>query len=120
MWDDLAAGALGAVVLGRHPPARRSASRRSTSSRADEIPVVLAVNRFDDAPEYPVEEVRAAVDLPTPVPIVLCDARSRASAKEVLATLLRYLIRLNTIAGISASDAPIDGRELVRGAGAQP
>jgi hypothetical protein len=97
MWDDLAAGALGAVVLG---DTRRLddcfPSLDFFESR--QIPVVLAVNCFDDAPEYPVEEVRAAVDLPTPVPIVLCDARSRASAKEVLATLLRYLIRLNTIA----------------------
>jgi hypothetical protein len=40
--------------------------------------------------------------------------------KEVLATLLRYLIRLNTIADISASDVPTRGGVLVRGAGAQP
>ena len=31
--------------------------------------------------------------------VVLCDARSRASVKDVLATLLRYLIRLSTMAG---------------------
>jgi len=64
-----------------------------------QIPVALAVNCFSDAPLYTVEDVRAAVDLPAPVPVVLCDARSRASVKDVLATLLRYLIRLSTMAG---------------------
>ena len=98
MWDELAAGALGAVVL-------------ADTRRLDEcfpsldffesrhIPVALAVNCFSDAPLYTVEEVRAAVDLPAPVPVVLCDARSSASVKDVLATLLRYLIRLSTMAG---------------------
>lgn len=119
MWDELAAGALGAVVL--------ADTRRLDDCfpsldffESRQIPIVLAVNCFDDASGYLVEEVSAAVDLPPPVPIVLCDARSRASVKEVLATLLRYLIRLNTIADISASDAPTRGGVLVRGAGAQP
>lgn len=119
MWDELAAGALGAVVL--------ADTRRLDDCfpsldffESRQIPIVLAVNCFDDASGYLVEEVSAAVDLPPPVPIVLCDARSRASVKEVLATLLRYLIRLNTVAGVSASDAPTQRRSLVRGAGAQP
>jgi len=98
MWDELAAGALGAVVL--------ADTRRLDECfpsldffESRQIPVALAVNCFSDAPLYTVEEVRAAVDLPAPVPVVLCDARSRASVKDVLATLLRYLIRLSTMAG---------------------
>jgi len=98
MWDELAAGALGAVVL--------ADTRRLDECfpsldffESRQIPVALAVNCFSDAPLYTVEDVRAAVDLPAPVPVVLCDARSRASVKDVLATLLRYLIRLSTMAG---------------------
>ena len=119
MWNDLVHGALGAVVLA---DTRRleTASRRIDFFESRRSPFVVGVNCFDNASGYLVEEVSAAVDLPPPVPIVLCDARSRASVKEVLATLLRHLIRLNTVAGVSASDAPTQRRSLVRGAGAQP
>jgi signal recognition particle receptor subunit beta len=115
MWDELAAGALGAVVL-------------ADTRRLDEcfpsldffesrhIPVALAVNCFDDAPGYTEEEVRAAVDLPAPVPVVLCDARSRASVKDVLATLLRYLIRLSTLAGVNGRDPAAQPAGLRTGA----
>jgi signal recognition particle receptor subunit beta len=115
MWDELAAGALGAVVL-------------ADTRRLDEcfpsldffesrhIPVALAVNCFDDAPAYTVDEVRAAVDLPAPVPVVLCDARSRASVKDVLATLLRYLIRLSTLTAVNARASAADPAGLRSGA----
>ena len=91
MWDELAAGALGAVVLA---DTRRLDScfhavdffeRRGTA-------FVVGVNRFDGAPDYDISAVRAALDLDESVPILLCDARERRSTKEMLETLLRYIM----------------------------
>ncbi|OLT14091.1 ATP-binding protein [Pseudonocardia sp. CNS-139] len=97
MWDELAAGALGAVVL--------ADTRRLDSSFAAidffehrQVPFIVGVNCFDDAPRYPVEAVRDALDLDPDVPAVLCDARDRESSKAVLATLLEHLIDLGTAA----------------------
>jgi signal recognition particle receptor subunit beta len=91
LWDELSRGALGAVVL--------ADTRRLDSSFAAVdfferrgIPFVVGVNCFDGAPKYDIEEVRHALDLETEIPVILCDARSRQSAKEVLVTLMEYLI----------------------------
>ncbi|GAA2437371.1 hypothetical protein GCM10010421_29160 [Streptomyces glaucus] len=40
---------------------------------------------------HPGQELRAALDLPEDVPIVECDARRRASGRDVLMTLMRFL-----------------------------
>ena len=97
MWEELARGALGAVIL--------ADTRRLDDSFAAidfferrQLPFVVAVNCFDGALKYTTEETRAALDLPDDVPVLLCDARQRASAKEVLVTLLRYLIKQQLVA----------------------
>jgi signal recognition particle receptor subunit beta len=50
------------------------------------------VNEFeaDDAFRYSPDEVREALELKSDVPVLLCDARNPASAKEVLVTLVSY------------------------------
>jgi signal recognition particle receptor subunit beta len=58
------------------------------------VPFVVAINTFPEAPGYPVEELRAALDLPDDVPIVNCDARKRDSSRDVLMSLMRYLHHL--------------------------
>jgi signal recognition particle receptor subunit beta len=64
------------------------------------IPFVLAVNCFDGAPRYPVDEVRDALDIDPRVPIVLCDVRGRESNKAVLVALLEHLMdRADVVAG---------------------
>ena len=90
MWDELAYGALGAVVLADvrrlsdcFPSVNYFESRR--------LPFVVAINCFDGAPVYEAEEVRAALDLAPDVPVVLCDARDLASVKQVLITLVRAI-----------------------------
>jgi signal recognition particle receptor subunit beta len=55
------------------------------------VPFVVAVNSFPDAPRYPVEELRTALDLSPDIPIVECDARRRASSRDTLMTLMRFL-----------------------------
>lgn len=94
LWDELATGSLGAVVLADVRrlddcfPAVDFFERRN-------IPFVVAVNQFEGAPCYGVEEVRTAVDLPDHVPLVGCDARHRHSTKDVLLCLLDHLLQLS-------------------------
>jgi signal recognition particle receptor subunit beta len=91
MWDELSAGALGAVVL---------ADTRRLEDSFDAvdffenrgIPFLVAVNEFDGAFRYVPDEVRAALELDPGVPIVLCDARDRHSATTVLRSLIQYLL----------------------------
>lgn len=91
MWDELARGALGAIVLA---DTRRLESSFSAvdffESRG--VDFVVAVNCFDGAPRYTTDEVRHAIDLDPTVPIQLCDARNRESCKQVLESLLGYLM----------------------------
>ncbi|WP_412543839.1 ATP/GTP-binding protein [Longispora sp. K20-0274] len=91
VWDELALGAVGAVVLAdtrRLPgcfPSIDYFERRGT-------PFIVAVNCFDGADRHDPAEVRAALDLDPEVPVVLCDARVRASSKEVLITLVEHVV----------------------------
>lgn len=91
MWDELALGALGAVVL--------ADTRRLDGSFAAidfferrQIPFVVAVNNFFGHQLYSADEVRDAIDLDQGIPIVQCDVRQRESSKIVLTTLLQDLI----------------------------
>lgn len=94
MWDELAYGAIGAVVL--------ADTRRLTASFAAidyfeqrNTPFVVAVNCFDGASEHEVQEIREALDVDAAVPIILCDVRERESAKQVLVTLVAHALSLS-------------------------
>jgi uncharacterized protein len=93
MWDELALGALGAVVMADTRrldacfPAVDFFERR-------QIPFILAVNNFFGEQLYTDDEVRDATDLDAHVPVIQCDARDRESGKAVLATLLQHLMAL--------------------------
>jgi uncharacterized protein len=93
LWNGLFDGALGAVVL---VDTRRLEVSFDVIGRLEErgVVFVVAVNTFPGAPSYPLDEVRAALDLPEHVPIVECDARKRDSSRDVLMTLMRYLYSL--------------------------
>jgi signal recognition particle receptor subunit beta len=83
VWDELAVGALGAVVLA---DTRRLEDCFPSVDYFEQrgIPFVVAVNCFDGARSYPVEQVRTALDLDPAIPLLLCDARVRDSVKDVL------------------------------------
>ena len=91
MWDELAYGALGAVVLA---DTRRLGDCFASVDYFERhgTPFVVAVNCFDDAPPYDTDDVRIALDLDPEVPVVLCDARDRESVKNVLITLVGYVL----------------------------
>ena len=93
MWDELNRGAIGAVVL--------VDTRRITDSFAPidffesrKMPYLVAVNLFDGAPRYDEAEVREALAIEPTTPLVMCDARQRESVKQVLITLVEYVVDL--------------------------
>ncbi|MEV1144477.1 ATP/GTP-binding protein [Micromonospora sp. NPDC049799] len=92
LWDELAFGALGAVVLA---DTRRLADCFPSIDYFEErgIPFVVGVNCFDGSRRFSLETVRQALDLDPDVPLVLCDARHRQSGKEVLIALVEHVAR---------------------------
>ncbi|WP_067860813.1 GTP-binding protein [Nocardia shimofusensis] len=93
LWDELSRGALGAVVLADTRRLSNSFAAVDFFERRG-LPFIIGVNCFDGAPRYTVDEVRDALDLDPHTPVLLCDARSRDSAKSVLLTLVQHLIEL--------------------------
>jgi signal recognition particle receptor subunit beta len=96
MWDELAYGALGAVVMA---DTRRLADCFPSVDYFERrgLPFVVAVNCFDDARRYPITAMRAALNLTSDVPLVLCDARQRGSSRDVLVALVEHAVmRINT------------------------
>ncbi|EKX63563.1 ATP/GTP-binding protein [Streptomyces ipomoeae] len=90
LWQDMTRGALGALVL---------ADTRRLSHSFDvigvleelELPYAVAVNDFDGAPVYDLDEVREALDLLPETPLVRCDARDRESSTRALIAFVEYL-----------------------------
>ncbi|MCF3122428.1 MULTISPECIES: GTP-binding protein [Streptomyces] len=89
LWDELATGALGAVVLADTRRLEDCFAAVDYFERRS-IPFVVGVNCFDDATRYPADTVRQALDLDSEVPVVLCDARDRESVKEVLIDVVEH------------------------------
>ncbi|OIV35731.1 ATP-binding protein [Mangrovactinospora gilvigrisea] len=94
LWDELASGALGAVVLvdtrrlqDCFPAVDFFEHRR--------LPFMVAVNCFPGARVYSPDDVRSALDLDGDIPVVLCDARERESGKEVLVALVEHARRMH-------------------------
>ncbi|MEU7041926.1 ATP/GTP-binding protein [Streptomyces varsoviensis] len=89
LWDELAQGALGAVVLADTRRLQDCFAAIDYFERRA-IPFTVAVNCFDGADRYPEETVRDALDLDPEVPVLLCDARERESAKRVLISVVEH------------------------------
>lgn len=94
LWDRLFSGTLGAVVL---VDTRRLADSWYSIDRLEHhgTPFIVAHNDFG-GPRHTHDQIREALDLAEDVPLVDCDARSRASSKEVLLTLVNHLHDLST------------------------
>ncbi|MEO5875234.1 MAG: ATP/GTP-binding protein [Streptosporangiaceae bacterium] len=98
MWDELARGALGAVVLA---DTRRLSDCFSSVDFCEErsLPFIVAVNCFDGVKSHDSVVVRAALDLDPEVPLVMCDARDKDSVKTTLVTLVGHVL-----AGLPAAE----------------
>jgi uncharacterized protein len=91
MWDDLAYGALGAVVMADE---RRLADCFPAVDyfESKRIPFVVAVNCFDGVRHHPLESIAQALNLASDVPVIACDARRRDSSRDVLVALAEHAI----------------------------
>ncbi|GIF70784.1 GTP-binding protein [Asanoa siamensis] len=92
MWDELVRGAVGAVVL--------VDTRRITDAFApldyferQNLPYLVALNCFEGARTYEVDEVREALAIPPDVPLLMTDARRRDAVKETLIEVVEHAMR---------------------------
>ncbi|GAB3862950.1 ATP/GTP-binding protein [Micromonospora andamanensis] len=93
VWDELALGAIGAVVLA---DTRRLADCFPSIDYFEGrgTPFVVAVNCFEGARRYRLDEVQAALNLDPEVPVLLCDARQRESVKQALIMLVEHAMKI--------------------------
>ncbi len=106
VWDELSYGAAGAVVLA---DTRRLADCFPSIDYFERLgtPFIVAVNCFDGARRYRLDEVQLALNLDPDVPVVLCDARRKESAKEVLITLIEHAVRVSRARREAGRPAPV-------------
>ncbi|MFB7031930.1 MULTISPECIES: ATP/GTP-binding protein [unclassified Streptomyces] len=93
LWDELAQGALGAIVLADTRRLEDSFAAIDYFERRG-IPFTVAVNCFEGAQRFPAESVRGALDLDPEVELVMCDARDRESVKNVLVAVVEHALIL--------------------------
>jgi signal recognition particle receptor subunit beta len=91
MWDDLCRGAIGAIVL---VDTRRLDDCFAAIDYFEqrELPFVVAINCFNGEVAHKPEDVREALVLADDVPIILCDARARESAKVTLIEVVQHAL----------------------------
>ena len=104
LWDELATGALGAVVL--------ADTRRLTDCfpsvdyfERQGTPFIVAVNCFHNEQPHSVGDIASALDLDPGVPVVLVDARDRASSRDALIRLVEHVLRLSIQSGLDLASA---------------
>jgi signal recognition particle receptor subunit beta len=91
LWDDLVEGALGAVILldtGRVEDCFPAIDYFEEHA----VPFLVAVNQFEAAPQFELDEVREALGVMDGVPVIECDARRRDSVKNVLVALTEEVL----------------------------
>ncbi|MBF9071559.1 GTP-binding protein [Streptacidiphilus fuscans] len=91
MWEDMARGALGALVL---VDPERLADSFAVIDLIEQygLDYAIAVNHFDGNPERAEASLREALDLLDDTPVVTCDARDEKSSAAALTTLVSYLL----------------------------
>ncbi|QUH03979.1 ATP/GTP-binding protein [Saccharopolyspora erythraea] len=91
LWDDIAHGALGALVL---VDTRRLEQSFDVMDLLEEreLAYAVAVNEFDGAPEFAKAELREALDLLPATPLTTCDARDQRSSTRALIAFVEYLL----------------------------
>ncbi|GAB2811574.1 ATP/GTP-binding protein [Streptomyces chlorus] len=89
MWDELAEGALGAVVLADTRRLEDCFAAIDYFERRS-IPFLVGVNCFEGAVRHPADDIRRALDLDPDVPLLMGDARDRESVKTVLIGVVQH------------------------------
>jgi hypothetical protein len=94
MWEHLAIGCLGYVVLVDSCRPAHFAEVQHLMLRFAEItdaPFVVAANKQDDPAAMPIPYVRRRLGIPLEIPVIPCVAVDRESVKQVLLTLLKHV-----------------------------
>lgn len=101
MWDDLARGAVGMVVLA---DVRRLDDSFQAIDFAEQrhLPFVVACNTFPGSPTYGDDELRAALGIAPVVPLVHVDARRDDEVLRVLVVLVEHALRTHRQAPVPA------------------
>lgn len=97
MWDELARGAVGAVVL---VDLRRLDDCFAAIDYFEDrrIPFAVAVNQFPGSPAHPAGAVRAALTLPPDCPLTWMDARQARSSLDTLVALVEHALERSSTA----------------------
>jgi signal recognition particle receptor subunit beta len=92
VWDELSLGAIGAIVLA---DTRRLAECFPSVDYFERrgLPFIVAVNQFEGTRQYEISEVQMALNLDPGVPVIMCDARKRESARDALICLVEHAMR---------------------------
>jgi hypothetical protein len=92
MWDELARGAVGAIVLVdlRRIDESFAAIDYFESRR---MPFVVAVNTFPGTAGHEIDAVRAALTVSPDVPVVRIDARDAEAAQGALVRLVEHSLQ---------------------------
>lgn len=90
MWEGLTEGAIGVLVL---IDTRRLEDSFDVLEQLElrRLPFAVAINHFPDSIDHTVDELRRALDLLPQTPVVVCDARERASSVDALISLVEYV-----------------------------
>ena len=93
LWEGLAEGAVGALVL---VDTRRLEQSFEVLDQLEThtagLPFAVAVNRFTGSPWHDPAELSDALDLPTQTPVVECDARDRSDSIKALIALVGHAL----------------------------
>lgn len=93
LWEGLADGAVGALVLVDTRRLEDSFEVFDQLELRTGMPFAVAVNDFPGSPRYDLEQLRTALDLLPETPIVVCDARTRESSAAALIALVDHALR---------------------------
>jgi len=91
LWQDIARGALGALVLA---DTRRLADSFEVMDMIEEagLRYAVAVNSFPDSPQHHPDTLRDHLDLAPDTPLVVCDARDRNQSADALIALVGHVL----------------------------
>src|SRR5512138_394547 len=90
MWDELVRGAV--VMVDTRRLADCFAAIDFFEHRR--LPYLVAINCFDGVQYHNADDVREALAISSDVPVVSCDARNRESTKNVLISLVEYVLTM--------------------------
>jgi len=97
LWDDLARGALGAIVLVDTRRLDQSFAAINYFENDTDLPFIVAINLFDGQLAHEVDEVREALDLRPEIPLITMDARSRKDAVLAMRELVTHTLSLGEV-----------------------